>query len=193
MLAELVAGNERFCAGNSTPHAWLEQAEQTARGQHPKAIVFGCIDSRVPAEVVFDQGIGDVFVTRIAGHVLDDMVLGSMEFAAALAGAKLIVVLGHTECGAVQGALDGSQLGHLTGLLAAIRPAIKSVGRVKDEDERRARVTEEHVRMTVREITARSGVLAGLAADGAIMIVGGVYDIATGRVRWLDVDTSSDT
>ena len=186
MLAELIAGNERFCAGNSTPHAWLEQAEQTARGQHPKAIVFGCIDSRVPAEVVFDQGIGDVFVTRIAGHVLDDMVLGSMEFAAALAGAKLIVVLGHTECGAVQGALDGSQLGHLTGLLAGIHPAIKAVGPVGDEGERRARVTEQHVRMTVADITARSGVLAGLVADGSIMIVGGVYDVATGRVRWLD-------
>jgi carbonic anhydrase len=191
VLVDLKAGNERFAAGRSTQQDWLAQAEQTARdGQHPKAIVLSCLDSRVPVEIVFDQGIGDVFVGRVAGNFENTDLLGSKEFGVAAAGAKLIVVLGHTSCGAVKGAIDNAELGNLTATLENIRPAVAAAGEMAEmtsaNDAWVARVTEANVRQTVADITARSEVLRGLVERGDLMVVGGVYDIATGEIDWLE-------
>lgn len=193
VLAALKAGNERYAAGESTTQDWLAQAEATASGQYPKAIVLGCLDSRVPAEVVFDQGIGDIFVGRVAGNFVNTDMLGSFEFGTAVAGAKVIVVLGHTSCGAVMGTIDRAQLGNLTATLANIEPAVQAVTRTGNTGERASsntalveRVTFENVEKTMNDITARSPVLAGLVAEGKLLIVGGVYDLATGQIAWLD-------
>ena len=124
VLKDLRRGNERFAADTLTQRDYLAQARATAQGQFPKAIILGCLDSRVPPEILFDQGIGDLFVGRVAGNIVNDDLLGSMEFGAELAGSKLIVVLGHTSCGAVKGAADGAELGNLTGLLDKLRPAL---------------------------------------------------------------------
>lgn len=192
VLAELKAGNERFVAGNSTSYDWLAQVEQTAAGQFPKAIVLGCLDSRVPPEAVFDQGIGDIFVGRVAGNFENEDLLGSMEFGSKVAGAKLIVVLGHTACGAVMGAIDRAELGNLTATLTNIQPAVVAVaagsqGRTSKDKAYVDRVAEENVRQTVRDIRARSPVLASMESAGQIKIVGAMYDLQTGRVRWLSM------
>lgn len=190
VLASLKAGNERFVAGNSTRQDWLTQAEATAGGQFPKAIVLSCLDSRVPPEIVFDQGIGDIFVGRVAGNFVNTDLLGSFEFGTAVAGAKVIVVLGHTSCGAVKGAIDRAELGHLTSTLANIDPAVRAAGGTGEPSSRNTafveRVTKENVRLTVNEITARSEVLASLVEDGKLLVVGGVYDLATGEITWLE-------
>lgn len=190
VLADLKAGNERFVAGRSTRQDWLTQAEATAGGQFPKAIVLSCLDSRVPPEIVFDQAIGDIFVGRVAGNFVNTDLLGSFEFGTAVAGAKVIVVLGHTSCGAVKGAIDRAELGHLTSTLANIEPAVAAAAgtgdRTSENPELVARVTVENVRHTVNEITSRSPVLAGLVEDGKLIVVGGVYDLATGEIAWLD-------
>ena len=123
-LEKLEAGNARFVAGNLSRHDWPQQRSATAAGQYPFAVVLSCIDSRVSSEIIFDQGFGNIFNARVAGNVLDDEILGSLEFACKLAGAKLIVVVGHSHCGAVKGACSGAQLGHLTGLLAKIQPSV---------------------------------------------------------------------
>ena len=151
----------------------------------------GCIDSRVPPEIVFDQGIGDVFAPRIAGNFVNTDILGSMEFAAAAAGSKLIVVLGHTECGAVKGACDAVELGNLTQTLSNISPAIYAVRDVAgDRNSKNAAfvdaVAHMNVRMTVKNILDRSTVLAGLVAKGDLKIVGAMHDISTGVVTFLD-------
>ena len=191
VLADLKAGNARFVADELTPHDWLGQAAITAKGQYPKAVFLGCIDSRVPVEVVFDQAIGDIFVARVAGNFVNEDILGSMEFGTAVAGSKLVVVLGHTSCGAVKGAIDGAELGHLTGLLAKIHPAIETAVQ-PDEDVSSAnaslvsRVTDENVRHAVREIVGQSSVMREAVERGDLKVVGAVYDIATGKVRWLD-------
>jgi carbonic anhydrase len=190
VLAGLKAGNQRFAAGESTRQAWLEQAEATASGQFPKAIVLGCLDSRVPAEIVFDQGIGDIFVGRVAGNFVNNDLLGSFEFGTAVAGAKVIVVLGHTSCGAVKGAIDQARLGNLTSTLANIEPAVAAAGNMGERSSTNAalveRVTIENVQLAVNEITARSAVLAELVAEGRLIVVGGVYDLASGKVTWLE-------
>lgn len=191
ILDDLKAGNERFVAGRSTRQDWLAQAAQTARdGQYPKAIVLSCLDSRVPVEIVFDQGIGDVFVGRVAGNFENTDLLGSKEFGVAAAGAKLIIVLGHTSCGAVKGAIDSAELGNLTATLENIRPAVAAAGEMPDmtsaNDAWVARVTEANVRRTIADISARSPVLSGLVDRGELMIVGGVYDLATGKIDWLE-------
>jgi carbonic anhydrase len=190
VLANLQAGNQRFVAGKSTNQAWLEQAEATASGQFPKAIVLSCLDSRVPVEIVFDQGIGDIFVGRVAGNFVNTDMLGSFEFGAALSGAKVIVVLGHTACGAVKGAIDQAELGNLTATLANIEPAVAAAGNLGERSSSNhalvERVTIENVRLTINEISARSPVLAGLVAEGKLIIVGGVYDLASGKITWLE-------
>lgn len=190
VLANLKAGNQRFVAGKSTNQAWLEQAEATAAGQFPKAIVLSCLDSRVPAEIVFDQGIGDIFVGRVAGNFVNTDLLGSFEFGTAVAGAKVIVVLGHSACGAVKGAIDQAQLGNLTSTLANIEPAVAAAGNLGERSSSNhalvERVTIENVRHTVNEISARSPVLAGLIAEGKLLVVGGVYDLASGEITWLE-------
>ena len=191
VLADLRAGNERFVSGRSTSYDWLGQAERTAGGQYPKAIILSCVDSRVPVEVVFDQGIGDIFVGRVAGNIEDVDQLGSMEFGTKVAGAKLIVVLGHTECGAVKGAIDRAELGNLTALLETFDPAIADVptgalGRSSKDGGYVERVIEANVRRTARDILDRSTVLSDLVAAGDLRVVGAVYDLRSGRVRWLD-------
>ncbi|MGP1272038.1 MAG: carbonic anhydrase family protein [Phycisphaerales bacterium] len=191
VLADLKAGNERFAAGNVTKQAWLTQAEKTAAGgQYPKAIVLSCLDSRVPAEIVFDQGIGDIFVGRVAGNFENRDMLGSFEFGTAVAGAKVIVVLGHTSCGAVKGTIDQAQLGNLTGTLENIEPAVAMAGEMGERASSNAdlveAVTIANVRKTVADITAESPVLAQLVSEGKLLVVGGVYDLATGQIRWLD-------
>jgi carbonic anhydrase len=190
VLQRLMAGNARFVAGQVQSRDWSEQRRLTAGGQHPLAVVLSCLDSRVPAEVVFDQGLGDLFSARVAGNVLNDDILGSMEFACQAAGARLIVVLGHTACGAVKGAATGAELGHLTGLLTKIRPA---VGATRERDPASApgeaafvdRVAEINVQQVRRAIGERSAVLRQLIESGRVEVVGAMYDLASGRVTFL--------
>ncbi len=190
-LRELKLGNERFVRGDIIERDWLAQARATASGQYPKAIVLSCLDSRVPPEVIFDRGIGDIFVGRVAGNFENVDMLGSMEFGTAAAGANLIVVLGHTSCGAVMGAIDDVKLGNLTETLANIQPAVNDARRTGVTGTSKSpamveAVTEANVRRTVADIQSRSPVLAERVANGQLKIVGGVYDLATGRVAWLD-------
>jgi len=187
VLADLKAGNERFVAGKSTRQDWLAQAATTARdGQYPKAIVLGCLDSRVPPEVVFDQAIGDIFVGRIAGNFENLEMIGSLEFGTKLAGAHLIVVLGHTSCGAVKGAVAGAELGNLTATLANIKVAMERAGTDKDAPDYIERVMKENVRQTRDDILSKSEVVASLVESGELKVVGAWYDLATGKVHWLD-------
>jgi carbonic anhydrase len=192
VLADLKAGNARFVSGNGTAQDWLAQAQRTAsEGQYPKAIVLSCLDSRVPPEIIFDQGIGDIFVGRVAGNFENRDQLGSMEFGTAVAGSRLIVVLGHTACGAVKGAIDRAELGNLTEMLTNIEPAVAataagSAGRTSSDSDFVNRVVEANVRQTVRDIQSRSAVLAGRVESGDLRVVGGVYDLASGKVTWLD-------
>lgn len=191
VLSELVAGNARYVAGKLTERDIPTEVAASAAGQYPKAVVLSCLDSRVPVEQVFDQGIGDLFVARVAGNVENDDILGSMEFATKAAGAKLIMVLGHGSCGAVKGACDGVELGKLTGLLAKIKPAVESTTGVDGERNSKnaafvEKVIEENVRRTVADIRAESEILAGLESDGTIKIVGAVYDMKDGSVTLLD-------
>lgn len=191
VLAELKAGNERFIREESVKQDWKALAKTTAKAQYPKAVVLGCIDSRVPVEIVFDQFIGDVFVARVAGNFVNDDILGSMEFGTAVAGSKLVVVLGHTSCGAVMGALDGAKLGHLTGLLEKIKPAIDAA--VEGDEEIAStneslldRVTAENVRLNVKKVVEQSSVMAEAIERGDLKVVGAIYNLETGRVTWLD-------
>jgi len=186
VIADLKAGNARFVAGRSTEQDWLAQAETTAaEGQYPKAIVLSCLDSRVPVETVFDQGIGDIFVGRVAGNFENVDMLGSMEFGAKLAGSKTIVVLGHTECGAVKGAIADARLGNLTATLANIRPAVQMAGPPSDSAAYTQRVVIANVQKTVDDIIARSPVIAEMVRNGELKVVGAWYDLATGKVHWL--------
>jgi carbonic anhydrase len=191
ILELLIEGNDRFVADKLTSPRISGRREAAAAGQFPKAVILSCLDSRVPVELVFDVGIGDVFVGRVAGNIENVDQLGSMEFATKLAGAKLVVVLGHTSCGAIKGACDGAKLGNLTALLAKIRPAVDAVKGFKPEErtsanaEFVAKVTEQNVRQTVSDIRKDSPVLAGLERDGKIKIVGAVYDLKTGKVAIL--------
>ena len=192
-LADLKAGNQRFVGGKLTPRNYLAQAEATAAGQYPKAIVLSCLDSRVIPEVVFDQGVGDLFVGREAGNVEDVNMLGSMEFATAAAGVKLIVVLGHSACGAIKGAADGVQLENLTTLLGEFDGVLAKVrasheGPCDSSDAAFIElVVEESVRQTMADILVRSPVISSLVESGYVGIVGGVYDLSTGQVKWLDI------
>ncbi|MFV0338502.1 MAG: carbonic anhydrase family protein [Chthoniobacterales bacterium] len=161
-------------------------------GQFPKAVVLSCLDSRVPVELVFDQGIGDLFVGRVAGNIEDLDQVGSMEFATKLAGAKLVLVLGHTSCGAINGAADGAELGNLTQLLQKIRRAVDEVKGFEGEVRRSSnpafinKVVEENVRLTVENIRKTSPVLTDLEKSGDIKIVGAVYDLETGKVNFFN-------
>lgn len=190
-LGLLKEGNRRFLAGDMTDRDYLAQVEATASGQYPHSIVLSCIDSRAAPEIVFDQGLGDIFAPRVAGNFVDEELLGSMEFAAAVAGSKVIVVLGHTECGAVKGACDGVELGNLTRTLANIRPAVEAVSGIPGERNSKNRafvdaVAHENVRQTVQNIVDRSEVLRELVEAGKLKVVGAMYDVATGEVTFLD-------
>jgi carbonic anhydrase len=185
----LKRGNERFRAGRMQTHDYLAQKRATAEGQYPAAAILSCIDSRAPAEIILDVGIGDSFNARIAGNVANDDVLGSLEFACAAAGAKLILVMGHTACGAVKGAIDGVQLGHLTGLLEKIAPAVAAMPYTGDRTSKNAdfvdAVARTHVMRTVDVIRNQSSVLARLAQEQKIKIVGSMYHLRGGRVEFL--------
>ena len=191
-LELLKEGNQRFTAKNQVERDLTLQVEQTSTGQFPFATVLSCIDSRVPAELVFDQGIGDIFSVRIAGNFVNSDILGSMEFASKLAGTKLILVLGHTACGAVKGACDHAELGNLTGMLDNIAPAVDAITEPTDAAERTSAnidfvnaVGTKNVELTIDRIHEESPVLAEMEQAGEIQIVGGIYDIATGKVNFL--------
>ena len=184
-------GNERFLAGEAVERNFMEQVRLTAGGQYPMAAILGCIDSRVPHEIVFDKGVGDVFSARIAGNFVNTDILGSLEFATAVAGAKAIVVLGHTECGAVKGACDHVELGNLTATLANIAPAVYAVEDVEGPRTSANKafveaVTHENVEMTVRNLVDRSPILRGLVERGDLVVVGAMHDVATGRVTFME-------
>ncbi len=190
-VAMLKAGNERFVEGDMLQRDLPDQVEATAAGQYPHSIVLGCIDSRVPPELVFDQGLGDIFSPRIAGNVVTPELLGSMEFAAAVAGSRAIVVLGHTACGAVKGACDGVEMGNLTSNLAHIHAAVEAVPttsgpRDSSNSEWVNDVAEKNVSLTVAKILQDSPVLKGLVDQGKLTVVGAMYDVSTGEVDFLD-------
>jgi carbonic anhydrase len=189
-LAMLQAGNARFVAGTMLERNLADQVDITAKGQYPHSIVLGCIDSRVPPELVFDQGLGDIFSPRIAGNVVTPELLGSMEFAAGIAGSRAIVVLGHTECGAVKGACDGVELGNLTSNLAHIQPAVAAVPVAEGPRDSSNKawvnaVAHENVTLTVQRILTDSPLLKGLVDEGKLVVVGAMYDVATGKVEFL--------
>jgi carbonic anhydrase len=189
VIDELKKGNERFRTGKMVPTNYLAQKRSSATGQYPAAVVLGCIDSRVPAEIVFDVGIGDIFIGRVAGNVVNDDMLGSMEFACAVSGAKLVLVLGHSACGAVKGAIDDVVLGNLTGLLARIKPAIPATKFDGEKSSKNASyvdaVARTNVELVLAEIRRRSPILEGLEKKGNIKFVGAMYDLATGVVGFV--------
>lgn len=187
----LKKGNERFVNNLKANRNLLEQVNDTSAGQHPLAIILSCIDSRTSAELIFDQGLGDIFSCRIAGNVLNEDILGSMEFACKVAGSKVIVVLGHTKCGAVKGACDGVKMGNLTSLLSKIDDAIAlETDTVTDRNANNAvfveRVAELNVLLVKRQIMERSPVLADMIANDEIALIGGMYDVDTGAVDFYD-------
>ena len=189
VLAELKRGNERFRAGKLARQNYLEEQKSSAAGQYPAAVVLGCVDSRAPAEIIFDAGIGDIFNGRVAGNVVNDDLLGSMEFACAVAGAKAVVVFGHTSCGAIKGAIDDVEMGNLTGLLARIKPAITATKFDGEKSSKNAAyvdaVARTNVAVTLDVIRRRSPILEEMEKKGTIVIVGGMYDLKTGAVEFL--------
>ena len=189
VVAELKKGNERFRTGKMAPRDYLAEKRGSEAGQYPALVVLGCIDSRVPVEIVFDTGLGDAFVGRVAGNVVNDDVLGSMEYACAVSGAKVVLVLGHTACGAVKGAIDDEVLGNLTGLLARIKPAILAT---KFDGEKSSKnssfvsaVARTNVVLGLDEIRRRSPILEDLENKGNIKITGAMYDLTTGVVDFV--------
>ncbi len=186
-LTLLADGNARFVAGTPARRDYSDQIRATAGAQYPFAVVLGCIDSRVPIETVFDQGIGDIFAARVAGNIVNTELLGSMEFACRLAGSKLVVVLGHTSCGAVKGSISSARLGNLTQLVQKIEPAVEAIEGERDVDNADYvdGVAEENVRMVIAEIRRDSSVLATMEQEGEIRIVGGMYDVYSGVVRFI--------
>ena len=188
-LEMLKQGNERFVNGKTLPRDFLAQVRQTATGQYPFAAIVSCLDSRIPPAIVFDQGVGDLFVGRIAGNFVNDDMLGSLEFATKLSGAKLVVILGHTECGAIRGACDAAQLGLLTATLANINPAVKAVQgdytpRNSSNAEFVQSVAEMNVQLTMKKLLDRSVVLREMVDKGELGLVGAMYDVTTGKVMF---------
>ena len=184
-------GNHRFLKNKQIPRDLLEQVANTSTGQFPFATILSCIDSRVSSELIFDQGIGDVFSIRIAGNFVNEDILGSMEFACKLAGTKLILVLGHTACGAVKGACDNAKLGNLTGLINKIKPAVNSVKNPTDQNLRNSSnpefvntVAEKNVQLAIENIRKSSPVLQEMEANNEIIIIGAMYNISNGLVTF---------
>jgi carbonic anhydrase len=189
-LEELKAGNARFLAGYSQVRDLPGQVRAAAAGQYPFAVLLSCLDSRQPMEIVFDQGIGDLFSARVAGNVLNPDILGSIEFACKISGAKLVAVIGHTRCGAIRGFVDGVQLGHLTSLLTRIKPAVAQVQKEgwppgSASEAFLDKVAEANVRLVLQQIREQSPILRELQDTGEIGLVGGMYDLATGAMRFL--------
>ena len=191
VLASLKQGNQRFLSGTVTSRDHSAQVRSAASGQFPKAIVLSCVDSRIPVEDVFDRGIGDIFVARVAGNFENTDILGSMEFATLISGAKLVLVMGHSDCGAVKAAIDGAELGNITAMLENIKPAIDSLADYKGDKssanhEFVHQVTERNIELTIKDIRKRSPVIADLERKGKVKIVGALYDMKTGSIAFLD-------
>jgi carbonic anhydrase len=187
VLKSLIEGNKRFVAGTLTLRDHSKQIRAAVNGQFPKAIILSCIDSRVPVEDVFDKGIGDLFVARVAGNIVNEDILGSMEFSCKLAGAKLVLVIGHEYCGAIKGAIDNVKLGNLSTLLSKIKPAIDKCSHFPGEKTSKNaefvdEVIRENVKVTVDAIRLQSAVLREMEQNGEIKIVGAYYDMDTGHV-----------
>jgi carbonic anhydrase len=190
VLDWLQHGNERFASGKPHPRDMLHDQRVTADAQYPRAVVLSCIDSRAPAEFIFDAGIGDLFNARIAGNIADPDLVGSMEFACKVAGAKLVLVMGHTGCGAIKGACDRVQLGNLTDLLKKIQPAVEAVHVPGERNSKNKEfveaVTEANVRLTVQRIRELSPILRKMENEGKIQIAGSIYNLETGQVRFIE-------
>lgn len=191
VLQDLLDGNNRFVNNNLEEVAHLDLVNQTITGQYPKAVVLSCIDSRVPVEQVFDQSVGDIFVARVAGNFENVDILGSLEYSCAVAGSKLVLVLGHESCGAVKAACDGVELGNITALLSNIKPAVKeaAIGFEEGVDSSNkdfvAKTVEQNVLLTMDRIREKSPILKDLEDKGDIKIVGGVYSLQNGKVNML--------
>ena len=191
ILQQLIDGNVRFRTNNSTQRDHSAQIRNSAVGQYPKAVVLSCLDSRVPVEDVFDQGLGDVFVGRVAGNFVNEDLLGSMEFACKLSGAKLILVMGHQHCGAIKGAIDDVKLGNLTALIAKIKPALKIsqdfMGEKTSKNETFVRlVAQNNVRLTIEKIRRESPILREMEQKGEIKIIGAFYTLTKGELVFLN-------
>ena len=180
----LKEGNQRFLERNELETDLHIQVNETSGGQFPYAVVLSCIDSRVPVELVFDQGIGDIFSARVAGNIINEDILGSIEYACGVAGSKAILVLGHTKCGAVTSACKGVELGNITALLGKVKPAIAEI-QERDGDINVEEVTKANVQQSIKEIRENSTILADLENEGKIKIVGAVYHVEDGRVSYL--------
>ncbi|MEP3208840.1 MAG: carbonic anhydrase family protein [Maribacter sp.] len=188
----LKEGNQRFVENNKASRDLLDQVKDTASGQFPFATVLSCIDSRVSAELVFDQGVGDIFSARVAGNIVNEDLLGSVEFACKLAGTKVFVILGHTACGAVKGACDDAKMGNLTTLLHKIKPAVRATAEPSDPSQRNSKNTDfvnevvhKNVLLTIEDTRSLSPVLKEMEDKGEIKIVGAIYDISNGKVNFL--------
>lgn len=189
-LAKLKQGNERLLAGKSIHCDLMAQIKETASGQAPFAAIIGCIDSRVPPELIFDQSVGDIFCARVAGNIADVDILGSVEYATKVAGAKAIVVLGHNSCGAIKSAIDDVKLGNITALLENFRPALATI--TPEDGDRDShnyplvqKVAEANARLTAASLTERSTIIKELADSGQVKIAAAMHDIKTGKVSWL--------
>ncbi len=182
----LVEGNKRFYENLKLQRNLQDQVLETSKGQYPFAVILSCIDSRVPAELVFDQGIGDIFSVRVAGNVINEDILGSMEYGCKVAGSKIIVVMGHSKCGAVTSACNHVELGNITGLLSKIQPAVKSIESNGTEmtQEDIELVSEKNVKLSIERIRQESQILADLEKEGQIEIVGAMYDVNNGIVTF---------
>ncbi len=182
-------GNERFRSGKMTKHDYLAQKRASAAGQYPAAVILSCIDSRAPAEIILDMGIGDTFNARVAGNIVNQDMLGSLEFGCAVAGAKVVLVMGHTACGAIKGAIDNVELGNLTGLLETIKPAIAATQYTGERSSKNAdfvdAVAVSNVQQTIAMIRSRSQILRDLENKRQVRIVGAMYDLSNGKVTFL--------
>jgi carbonic anhydrase len=189
-LQMLKDGNKRFVEGKPLIRNYSKQIERTAKSQHPFAVILSCIDSRAPAEILFDQGIGDMFNIRMAGNIADEDILGSMEFACKISGAKVIFVMGHTNCGAIKGAIDEVKLGNLTGLLAKIKPAVDAISadgeRNSENHEFVDAVSRQNVLDAMKIIIERSPILAEMIINGEVMLSGGMYNVESGKVSFFE-------
>ncbi len=190
-LQMLKDGNERFVNSSPVNRDYKEQISMTQTGQYPFAAIVSCIDSRIPTEIVFDQGIGDIFNARIAGNFVNEDILGSLEFACKLAGSKVIVIMGHTSCGAVKGACDHAKLGNLTGMLDKIMPAVDAIETPEGTDRSSSNiefvntVAMKNVELTKEKLLSKSSVLNEMIQNGDVQLVGAMYDVSTGRVSFV--------
>ena len=183
----LLAGNRRFVQNVKTQRDLKAQVQETSDGQYPFAVILSCIDSRVPAELVFDQGIGDIFSIRVAGNIINEDVLGSMEYGCKVAGAKIIVVLGHTKCGAVTAACNNVSLGNITHLSNKIKPAVSAVQKSEQElkESEIEEVAVENVKQSISQIRRESSILTEMEEADEIRIIGAIYSVSTGKVEFI--------